>query len=369
MIKKIQKLILTFSYFFSKKTDNQLHKSLLIIEGPSAIGLVELLKGRGDLPLTFYVPLQPFSIFNKVRDKDQLYYYPGLIEVLKCIISGCIKYFKTNSKIGLILNIEFELISSCFKNSENVYNSVVIFNERMPLSAFASDWARFNDILSCCVQHGAVVENYFPVKVERYFVWDDKFGEIIKSSDAEVETIVTGRLSNKPIIKNIARSNIPLVILQPSDVSIPKKIIIASFVEIIEECLCIFGAVTLRPHPNDNNLKQILSHFPDKKNIKIDSDDLINSLCSRNMVISLYSTVLLEAMDCGCFAIQYINKNWYKDIFYRSQHQAEGRKALKILIDTFKNRKKIDNIDSSKVQSIFKPNVDHFLDNIILLNE
>jgi hypothetical protein len=365
MIKKLQKFILTFAYFFSKKTDNQSHKSLLIIEGPSAIGLVELLRKKGSLPVTYYVPLQPFSIFNKIRSKNQPYYYPGLIEVLKCIILGCIKSLKTNSERNLILNIEFELISNCFNNSKNIYSSVVIFNERMPLSAFASEWARSEGILSCCVQHGAVVENYFPIMVERYFVWDDKFSEIIKSSGTNVETILTGRLLKEPIIKNIARSNIPLIILQPSNVSIPEKIIIASFVELIAECLNIYGEVVLRPHPNDNNLEKILGHFSNNENIKVESGDLINSLCSRNIVISLYSTVLLEAINCGCLAIQYINKNWYEDIFYRSQYQIEGREALKIFIDTFTNRKKIDNIESNKISSILKPNVDHFLDNII----
>lgn len=366
MIKKLQKFILTFLYFFSKKTDNQLHKSLLIIEGPSAIGLVELLKKKDNLPITYYVPLQPFSIFNKIRSKNQPYYYPGLVEALKCIILGCIKFFKTSSKRSLILNIEYELISNCFNNSKNIYRSVVIFNERMPLSAFASEWARSSGILSCCVQHGAVVENYFPIMVERYFVWDDRFGEIIKSSNTNVETIVTGRLSKEPIIKNIARSNIPLIILQPSNVSIPEKIIIANFVELIAECLNIYGQVVLRPHPNDNNLKKILSHFSNKENIKIESNELINSLCSRNIVISLYSTVLLEAINCGCLAIQYINKDWYKEIFYRSQYQIQETKELKILIDSFTNRKKIDNIESSKITSILKPNIDQFLDNIIL---
>ena len=362
---KFKKFISTFSFFFSKKTDNQSHKSILIIEGPSAIGLVELLRGRGDLPITFYVPLQIFSIFKKVRTKDQFYYYPGLVSAMKSIIFGCLKYLNPNTKTGLIMLIEFELISRCFENSKDIYGSVVIFNERMPLSAFASEWARSQGIISCCVQHGAIVENYFPVWVDKYFVWNDKFGDIIRSSGTRVETVVTGRLSKTPIIKNMTKSNIPLVILQPSGVSIPEEIIIANFVEVIEECIDVYGAVVLRPHPNDNNLKKILKYFPDKKNIKIDKDNLTDSLCSRHIVISLYSTVLLEALNFGCTAIQYIDKSWYKDIFYRSQHQIEGREALRILIDTFKNRKKIDNDKSIKVSSFLKPNIDLFLDNII----
>tara|TARA_B110000977_G_C11084068_1_gene493919 strand:- start:162 stop:1265 length:1104 start_codon:yes stop_codon:yes gene_type:complete len=364
MFKKCKKFALTIPFFFSKKTDDKLYKSLIIIEGPGATGIVELLKKRDNLPITYYVTLQSFSLFNKIRSKNQLYYYPGLLAIIRCGISGFIKYFKSDSKKKLILSVELELALNCFKNLKNSYKSIVIFNERMEVSALASEWARANKIKSCCVQHGAIVENYFPVMVDTYFVWDKNFGEIINSSRVDLKIIETGRLSETPVYRNVTRSNIPLVVLQPSGVSIPEKIIISCFVEIIEECLNFYGEVVLRPHPNDNNLKKILEYFPGNERIKIDSKNLIDSLSSSHVVISLYSTVLIEAIYCGCLAIQYINKSWYSDIFYRTQFQVEGKAALRAFIANIKTRTKADHALTNHSSSMLEPRIENFLNTI-----
>lgn len=368
MLEKFKKFVLTIPFFLSKKTNNDLHKSLIIIEGPSAVGLVDLLKDRGELPITFYVPLVYFSIFNKVRSKEQLYYSPGIVGLLMCIMRGFIKFIKTYKQKSFKLCIELELISNCFKNSENIYSSVVIFNERMPVSAFASERARSKGILSFCVQHGAVVENYFPVMVDKYFVWNRKFGEVIRSSGSNVKTIETGRLAKRPVIMNLTKSNIPLIILQPSGVSIPEEIIISNFLEVIEECLSLYNEVHLRPHPNDNILSKILCHFPEDKRIKIDKANLMNSLSSHNIVISLYSTVLLEAIYYGCVAIQYIDQRWYKEIFYRTDLQANSRESFKKLISSIEDvtKSSTDNFERKKLSSIFDTKLDVFLSHILI---
>ena len=82
----------------------------------------------------------------------------------------------------------------------------------------------------------------------KYFVWNRKFGEVIRSSGSNVKTIETGRLAKRPVIMNLTKSNIPLIILQPSGVSIPEEIIISNFLEVIEECLSLYNEVHLRPH-------------------------------------------------------------------------------------------------------------------------
>lgn len=368
MLKKLKKFASTIPFFFSKKTNNELHKSIIIIEGPSAIGLVDLLRDREELPITFYVPLVYFSIFNKVRSKGQLYYSPGITSLLLCITKGFIQFIKTYKQKSFKLCVELQLISNCFRNSENIYSSVVIFNERMPIAAYASEWARSKRILSLCVQHGAVVENYFPVMVDKYFVWDRWFGEVIKSSGSNVEIIETGRLAKRPVIMNLTKSNAPLIILQPSGVSISEEIIIPNFVEVIEECLNFYNEVHLRPHPNDNILSKILCHFPEDKRIKIDKATLMNSLSSHHIVISLYSTVLLEAIYCGCIAIQYIDQRWYKEIFYRTNLQANSKESLKKLLSSIEDEasSSIDNSESKKLSSIFDTKLDVFLSNILI---
>lgn len=363
MYEIFKKIALIAPFFFSAKTEDNRNKCLVVIEGPSAIDLLKLLKGS-EWPITYYVPLTFYPIFNKFRSKEQINYYPGLIMAIRSMLSAAAKSFDRDRNESFKALLEAELASLCFKNLGDQYKSIVVFNERMSTSVLAIKNAKSRNITSICIQHGAVVENYFPISVDKYFVWDEKFGQVIQAACSSVEIVETGRLAPMPVVESKARSNIPLVIMQPAGVSLPAHIISVSFIEIIEVCLDVHGEVALRPHPNDNILKSILKHFKHDKRIKIDSDGLIDSLSSRCTVISLYSTVLLEALYCGCLAIQYIHHSWYKEIFYRTPVQLQGRDALKKFICDIEDGGNDLELPIKISDSMFDPKMDVFFNNI-----
>ena len=90
----------------------------------------------------------------------------------------------------------------------------------------------------------------------------------------------------------------------------------------------------------------------------------MDCLSSGYVVISLYSTVLIEAIYCGCLAIQYIKKSWYSEIFYRTQFQVEGKEALRAFIANIKTRLKADHAITKNTSSMLEPRIENFLNTI-----
>ena len=365
MFKKLIKVFKTIPYFVFRRTNTVLNKSLLIIEGPAALDLILLLEDKGSLPITFYVPCSYYATVKENTSKQHETVYLGPLIVFKSLCSVLYNGFLMRKNNTFLVDFELTLVTEFLESVDKNYNSVVVFNERMAVSNCATSWAKEHGIKSYCVQHGAIVENYFPVLVDIYFVWNQKFGEMISANTSKVSVIETGRLAATLSRRTLPRSLTPLVILQPNGVSISEDIVIKNFVEIIEECLDFYGEVFLRPHPNDNNLNQILTHFNYDERISISTGNLRDSLCSRHIAISLYSTVLLEAQYYGCVAVQYIDDSWYASMFYRTYCQIEGREELRALFVSMNDRSESQSVPVESLDPMFTPKLDIFLANII----
>ena len=337
-------------------------KNIVIVNGASAISVSKKLSNESD-DFGFFVPIKYIPRVLNAGLVERVIVAPSFAVYVRAVLFairdfGCKDFSSFLSFWGSKL-----VLSYIDKNKKNILN-VIVYNERLiiPLSAIAA--AKKNKIRTCCIQHGAIVENYFPVGVDVYFTWSDYYSGIINERSPDVLAINVGRLDYSappPSISN--RSDIPLVALQPGDVSIPYETLLRNFVDIVEVCLDVFDGVVLRRHPKDNVSVALLYFFNNDKRISFDVDSLQDSLAKRKVVISLYSTVLLEAVMSGCLAVQFVGAEWYKPIFRRSAIIFSEKNKLENYLKDKKNQSLVVDVDSVDM-IVGQPNYELFLNSL-----
>lgn len=328
MLKKFliaAKYLLNYYLFETKKFNDQIN--LIVVDGPTAVSVTEVLSQKSE-DLNFFVPIQYIPLVANTKIDRKRVVYPDLHTVFS-ITLGTLLLWPVSRQASFLNLLSSKMLGSVINKNRLAIANLVTYNERGFLPSFAINISKSQDIRSCCIQHGAIVEKYFPINVDVYFTWSNYFSKLINQRNSNVKTLNVGRLDYKtPMANKSICTDIPLVVLQPGDVSITYDLVFKDFSNIIETCLSIYNGVVLRPHPNDNILDKLLAKFDNDSRIFIDDEPLFASLSRRKAVISLYSTVLIEASLSGCIAIQYINYDWYIPMFKRSTNLVCGKEAL-----------------------------------------
>lgn len=337
-------------------------KNIIIIDGPSSVSVSKRLSLTSDT-INYFVPLHYMHSVLKSGLAMNLIIAPTFLQYIISFFYSISKLERRNiSKI--MLTFPAASISIYIKKHSKVLFNVLVFNERGPFACSAISAAKKYNIRTSCIQHGAIVENYFPINVDLYFTWSDYFGDVIKERCPHVMTSNVGRLDYIEPQKNLLnRLDLPLVALQSGSTSIPFTIMLENFVDVVEICLDVFNGVVLRRHPNDNISKELVSIFGSDKRISFDNDTLQDSLSKRKIVISLYSTILLEAATYGCLDVQYVSDAWYSPIFQRSLNVLNRKEGLKKFLEDIKKQ---DNFSTSQLLEgiIGRPNYVLFFDSL-----
>ena len=341
MLKKFltaTKYILGYYLYETNKLNDQIN--LIIVDGPTAVSVTEVLSQKsGDL--NFFIPVQYIPLVADTKIDKSRVIYPSLYILIYIILSTFVLWF-FRRKESLLNLLSSRILESVTNKNRRLIANIVTYNERGFLPSFAIHISKLLGIRSCCIQHGAIVEKYFPINVDVYFTWSDYFSSLINQRHSDVKTVNVGRLDYKtPMANSSSCTDFPLVVLQPGDVSITYELVFKDFLNIIETCLSIYNGVVLRPHPNDNILDKLRVKLDNDNRIFIDNEPLSVSLSKRKVVISLYSTVLIEASISDCIAIQYINYDWYVPMFKRSTNLVCGREALQEKLLKIFNQKDI----------------------------
>lgn len=337
---KIKKFKLLMEYiknlnFYGSKNNRM--ENIIIIDGPSSVSVAEKIYFESInlnkknmicclVPLHYVPPVLKSSFgLDFVAAPTKYQYFMAFVLSIKKFKFRNISFgFKIFSEIIIYLYI---------RNNRKYIKNLIVFNERGPFACSAITAAKEFNIKICCIQHGAIVDNYFPTNVDMYFTWSDYFSEIIKERSSNVSAVNVGKLDYTMFErKSLNRLKEPLVVLQPGNVSIPFDILLNEYVEVIEICLDVFDGLMLRRHPNDNISEKIISIFDGDKRILFDDESLSDSLSKRKIVISLYSTVLLEAALSDCIPVQYVSDKWFKPIYKRSSIVLKGKDRLKIFL-------------------------------------
>jgi hypothetical protein len=320
-----------FSYYLTPYYHNKTAQNIIIIDGPTSVDVSNILFNLTE-KIHFFVPIQyiPSIVNTDIRKRAVL---PKFHITLLMIITSLMSSIGRNSK-PYTTTLSSKLICHYINSNHSLLKNIVTFNERnwIPFSAIFT--ANSLKISTSCIQHGAIVEKYFPIYVNTYFTWSSHFSELINQRCSTVTAINVGKLNFEPPAPNTSSFKaLPLVILQPGDVSISYDLLFQDFVDIIKTCLETFNGVILRPHPNDNISKKIIEYFNYDDRILFDHLPLNDSLSKTKIAISLYSTVLIEASLSGCLAIQYINEAWYLPIFKRSKTIVDNPRKLKRVLE------------------------------------
>ena len=318
---------------FGKKNTRTI--ALVVLDGPSSVSVSKKLSSMTE-EIVFYVPVQYSSPVLKSELPFSLIVASSFYQYITVFLS--VIWQTEGEKISSILTmIDKNLIRLYLEKNNKLISNVVVFNERGPFACSALAAAKRFNIRTCCIQHGAIVENYFPIHVDVYFTWSKYFSDVVKSGCSRVLTINVGRLDyTVPQANFVEKSNKPLVALQPGNTSIPFPVLLDNFVDVVEVCLEVFNGVVLRRHPNDNISADLLARLGCDKRIFFDDDLLNDSLAKRNVVISLYSTVLLEASMSGCLTVQYVSDSWFKPIYQRSINIFYTKQSLREFIEKVK---------------------------------
>ncbi len=265
---------------------------------------------------------------------------------LSTVIKGLYNYLSTykitrwfNEVAQIRAAINAECIVGHISHNAKMINAVVVFNERNNFPALAISTASNHGIVTACIQHGAVVKNYFPINVDWYFTWSDYYSDLLRRHVPRLKTASVGRLGfNKPVIlPNSPKLHNILLVLQPADVSISRNHLLSHFYEIIDISYSFFDKITIRPHPSDNILGDIVKHIGDRKYF-VDSGQINDSLSRHELVVSIYSTVLLEAPYFGCLPIQYIEAKSDNELMQRCELLANNRTELNVIFTELRDK-------------------------------
>lgn len=358
MIIKLLHAIKFFLVFYIIKPKSKLlAEHIIVVDGPTSIEVSKKLFDLNDR-INFFIPLHYIPLIKNTNIADRAIMPPLHAAIILAFQSFFLSCKKKTEPFTTILSSK--LICYYIRKNHLHVKGLTTFNERnlVPYSAICC--ARSVFAKTSCIQHGAIVEKYFPIYVDTYFTWSDYFSELIHQRYPKVKTMNVGKLGySPPLMNSSTHSSLPLIILQPGDISISYELLFHDFVNIIKTCLETHDGVILRPHPNDNILEKLLRHFQFDPRINIDKLDLRYSLSKAKFVISLYSTVLIEASLSGCISIQYINHAWYKPIFKRSHIMVSSSDSLShILISPNLN------MEEQQEKFLSKPNYNLFFETL-----
>lgn len=342
-MRKIIKLLnfLRYLRFFDEKPTKPYY--LLVVDGPASISISKLILEANSL-LDFKC-IMSANFITRLKESD--------ISLKNCMVGwqftiilfglfrfiGLIKEYKKLPDISQVTAMSnYECITRYIENNAYYIKDVIVFNEKNPFAKLAVSTAKKNGIKTSCIQHGAVVENYFPVFVDRYFTWSEYYSDILQERVPGLNAVCVGRLDYVGQVNYlpIEKIKIPLLVLQPADVSIAREELLSQFKRLIDVCYKYYDAIALRPHPSDNILPDILSYIGDR-HFTIHTDLLGDVLSRYLIVISLYSTVLLEVPFYGGLPVQYIENGYLNQLMRRCDLTAETQMELEDIFNNVNN--------------------------------
>ena len=317
---------------------------LVIIDGPASIAISKLIV-QSNTSLNFrFLASAHFLARLDASDTRLGEYVVGwrlstIIQATFRSLFCCkgIRRMPYSSNLAALVNSEC-VVREIQRGASHI-KTVVVFNERSPFTKLAVTTAKSHNIATACIQHGAVVRNYFPVTVDRYFTWSEFYSGLLKKEAPHLRTFSVGRLGYTipHDIPKADKRNSPLLVLQPADVSIARDELLSHFKKIIDVCYNHFDSITLRPHPNDNITLDIATHIGNRL-FSIDSGCIRDALGRHTVTISLYSTVLLEAPIYGSLPVQYLESSYSEEIMRRCELHAESPQALEVILNNLKDK-------------------------------
>ncbi|OAI14294.1 hypothetical protein A1359_10745 [Methylomonas lenta] len=339
-MRKIIKLLNFIRYlrFFDEKPAKPYY--LLVVDGPASISISRLILEANSI-LDFKCIVSAHFI-TRLKGSDNSLKNSMVGWQFTTVLFGLFRFLCLAKKYKKIPDISqvtamsnFECITRYIENNTHYIKDVIVFNEKNPFTKLAVSTAKKNGIKTSCIQHGAVVENYFPIFVDRYFTWSEYYSNILQERVPGLNTVCVGRLDYVEQVNYLAteKNKIPLLVLQPADVSIAREELLSQFKIVIDVCYKYYDAIALRPHPSDNILPDILSYIGDRK-FTIHAGLLGEVLSKYLIVISLYSTVLLEVPFYGGLPVQYLENGYLNKLMRRCDLTAESQMELE---DIFNN--------------------------------
>lgn len=332
---------------FARKESESYH--LFIIDGPNAIKISALLVNSGT-PLTLRF-IASAHYLTRLDETDASLKQRMVGWQVSTLFKGAWRYLcackNAPHKIPPVSELRAltsrECIESHIKSNLRQIKSVVVFNERNPFPAYAVASAKKHAIATACIQHGAIVENYFPVYVDAYFTWSDYYSRLLERRVPGLKTSCIGRLGYQipsPPPRSEKTSSL-LIVLQPADVSIAGDALLSHFQQVLEVCYRFFDTVTLRPHPSDNIMPDIAA-FIGNRFFSVDSGSLDDALSAHAITISLYSTVLFEAPLFDSVPVQYLATHLSGELMERSELRAESPEDLHAIIKSLQDKTYFD---------------------------
>ncbi len=314
-----------------KQLTGQRH--VVIIDGPSAIKISRLLADEDYSDALTFIPSIHYlaqiakdcpALTQRLAGWTVLQLFKSLIHYIKNLVSPPVK----NSSGGLTGLMNEQILQHFIVSNQHSIASVIVFNERNPTPAFAIYQAKQCDIKTYCIQHGAVVENYFPVNVDYYYTWTEFYSRLMENRVKGLRCINVGRLAYQiKTTDTIARNEIPLIVLQPANVSIDEADLVEHFKKIIDVCYQFYQRICIRPHPSDNIIAQIEAYIAGRE-YSIDRGDMATALAQHEVTLSLYSTVLYEAPLYGSLPIQYLESPFNKELMHRCELNTTNKSGL-----------------------------------------
>ena len=344
---KLSSLGKAFSFFrYVRILEKKVMQSyyLIVIDGPTSITVSNLIVRSEGCPNVRFVAsahyITRLNGSNNLLDKYMVgWRFSTLMQGVGRYLSLCSK-IRRISEVGRVTKFCNDVcIESQIRCHADKIKKVIVFNERSSFTQLAVSTAKYYGIATACIQHGAVVENYFPVTVDCYFTWSDYYSNLLRQRVPGLMAVSVGRLGYKfpLVVPSVKKSDGPLLVLQPADVSLPKSELLSHFKTIIDVCYGFFDQITLRPHPNDNIINDIVNYIGDRE-YRVDKGDIGQALSRHEITISIYSTVLFEAAHYGSLPIQYIESCCSSDLMDRSEFQAGSPESLQSLMERLQDQ-------------------------------
>ncbi len=317
---------------------------LFIIDGPSAIKIARLLVNCEARPaLRFIASVHYLTHLDNTEAslKRQMtgWHSRILFDGLCRYLTACLKRHTILPVGEITAQSNRACIETFIRDHASQIRSLTVCNERNPFPARAVEIASQHGIRTGCIQHGAIVANYFPIHVQTYFTWSDYYSRFLRQRVPGLKTISIGRLGYRvpDAQPSPDQTPTPLIVLQPADVSICRDELLAHFKTVIDICYRLYDQISLRPHPSDNIMPEITAHIGDRK-FNVDPGNLETALSQHSITLSLYSTVLYEAPLFGSLPLQYLEQSPDIELMQRCELYADSPEKLYSLLQSLQDK-------------------------------
>lgn len=345
MYKKIYHFLRNF-HLFEKKQVVKHH--LMIIDGPPAIAIAKQLAIHPEsTDLRYIASVHYLALLDDIPPllKDRMVGWQ-----LSTLFTAFLHFFCSLGKFPKGQTLHYKLtstinqigITTYIQKNTALISSVIVFNEKNIPAVLAVQVAKRQGLQTGCIQHGAVVENYFPIHVDCYYTWSEYYSQLLQRRTPKLKAVAVGRLTYKATAHpEITKKHRPLLVLQPANVSIEESAILAQFKAVIDSCYQFYDEITLRPHPSDNILADMIEYIGDRS-YTIDSSDLGSALAGHELTISLYSTVLYEAPLYDSIPVQYCESHLSGELWSRCELQASAPEQLHEILKRLQDKQDFD---------------------------